>query len=514
MSLLTVTNISHGYGERTILKNANFRMLKGEHIGLVGANGEGKSTFIQILLGNQLPEEGKIEWAKHVRVGYLDQFTVLEKGKTIREILQTAFKSMYDMEDEISKLYEDMANMTEDEMNSALEEIGDMQSYLDNSGFYLIDSRINEVANGLGLGSIGLDTNVENLSGGQRAKVLLTKLLLENPQVLILDEPTNFLDEYQVAWLKNYLQNFENAFLLVSHDEEFMNDCVNVIYHIDNGNFTRYTGNYKQFLQAYEVKKRQLEAAYDSQQKEIAKMEDFIARNKARVATRAMANSRQKKLDKMELVEKAKDKIKPKFVFNVSRPTGKVLFRCENLVIGYDEPLSIPINLEILRGEKVAIKGVNGLGKTTFIKTILGKLNPIAGSVWRSPALDIGYFEQEVPENRKTPFNEILDTFPQLNNGEIHYFLNASGLTNENQQQMIMTLSGGEAAKVRLCKLTIEKTNVLVLDEPTNHLDVLAKDALAEAIEKYEGTVIIVTHEESFLNKIATKVVNMADYKK
>ena len=319
MSLLNVTNVSHGFGERIILKNASFRLLKGEHIGLVGANGEGKSTFINILMGKELPEEGKIEWAKHLKVGYLDQFSSLVPGVTIRETLRTAFKDMFLYEEEINNLYMQMGDMTEDEMNEALDEIGEMQSYLENSGFYLIDSKIEEVAFGLGLKEIGLDSLVDELSGGQRAKVLLTKLLLENPQVLILDEPTNFLDEIHVTWLKNYLQNFENAFIVISHDEIFLNEVVNVIYHIDNGVLTRYSGNLDYFKQAYAVKMRQLDAAYEAQQKEIAKMEDFIARNKARVATRSMANSRQKKLDKMELIDKGKEKIKPHFVFKFSK---------------------------------------------------------------------------------------------------------------------------------------------------------------------------------------------------
>lgn len=513
MSLLNVTNVSHGFGERVILKNASFRLLKGEHIGLVGANGEGKSTFINILMGKELPEEGKIEWAKHLKVGYLDQFSSLVPGCTIRETLRTAFKDMFLFEEEINNLYMKMGDMTENEMNDALEEIGEMQSYLENSGFYLIDSKIEEVAFGLGLKEIGLDSMVDELSGGQRAKVLLTKLLLENPQVLILDEPTNFLDEIHVNWLKNYLLNFENAFIVISHDEVFLNEVVNVIYHIDNGVLTRYSGNLDYFKQAYEVKMRQLDAAYEAQQKEIAKMEDFIARNKARVATRSMANSRQKKLDKMELIDKGKEKIKPHFVFKDSRPTGKVLFRCEDLVIGYSTPLTKPINLEILRGELVIIKGANGIGKTTLVKSLIGELKPLSGNVVTSPALDINYFEQEVPGNRKTPFEEIRDSFPTLNNGEIHYFLAASGLSNQNIESQIITLSGGEAAKVRLCKLTIQESNCLILDEPTNHLDALAKEALREAIEEYKGTVILVCHEPEFYDGLNARIINAEEYK-
>ncbi len=512
MSLLTVTNVTHGYGERIILNKASFRLLKGEHIGLVGANGEGKSTFINILMGKVLPEEGKIEWSKHLKVGYLDQFSTLEKGMTIRDCLRNAFADMYKLEAEISDIYMKMADMTETEMSEALEEIGEMQSYLENSGFYLIDAKIEEVAAGLGLREIGLDHLVDELSGGQRAKVLLTKLLLENPQVLILDEPTNFLDEVHINWLKNYLNNYDNAYIVISHDDVFLNEVVNVIYHIDNGILTRYSGNLEYFKNAYAVKKKQLEDAYDAQQKEIAKMEDFIARNKARVATRSMANSRQKRLDKMELVDKGREKIKPHFLFKESKPTGKVLFSTNNLVIGYDKPLTKPINLEILRGEKVVVKGANGIGKTTLIKSLLGVIPTISGSVTKSPALDIDYFEQEVAENRNTPFEEIRNTFPTLNNGEIHYFLSASGLTEENINSMIITLSGGEAAKVRLCKLTIVPCNCLILDEPTNHLDNLAKEALKEAIVNFKGTVILVCHEPEFYQNLGVKIINVEEY--
>ena len=486
MSLLSATNVSHGFGDRQILKNATFRLLKGEHIGLVGANGEGKSTFINILLGNLTPDEGKIEWAKRLKVGYLDQYTKLTAGLTIREALREAFNEMYDLEKEIFLSYEKMATATAEEMDALLEDIGEMQSILEHSGFYLIDTKIEEVSSGLGLLDIGLDRDVTELSGGQRSKVLLTKLLLQNPQILILDEPTNFLDENHINWLKNYLLNFENAFLLVSHDVSFINSVVNVIYHIEQGNMTRYSGTYDQFLSAYEVKRNQQNAKYEAQQREIKELEDFIARNKARVATRNMANSRQKKLDKMELVEKAKVKVKPNFNFNFSKTPGKVLFECRDLVIGYDEPLSKPINLEIERGQKIVIKGVNGIGKTTLLKSLIGLIKPISGTVIKNQTVDIGYFEQEAKNLRKTALDEVWDEFPSMSNAEVRGALASAGLTTDHIETLMFALSGGENAKVRICKLMIENTNCLVLDEPTNHLDVLAKEALKEALEKYK----------------------------
>ena len=512
MSLLNVINVSHSFGGRTILKNTSFRLLKGEHVGIVGANGEGKSTFINIILGNELPSEGKIEWAKHLDIGYLDQFSTLTKGKTIRDVLKEAFSHMFELEEQIYKNYDLMADADDKQMQELLDDIGEMQSMLEQSGFYEIDAKIEEVSNGLGLQVIGLDKDVSELSGGERAKVLLTKVLLQNPGILILDEPTNYLDENHINWLRNYLNNFENAFILVSHDTAFLNSVINVVYHIENGELTRYSGNYEQFVSTYEMKKRQADSAYEAQQREIKQMEDFIARNKARVATRGMANSRQKKLDKMEKLDKGRVQIKPNFVFKEGRPSGKVLFNAENLVLGYDRALTKPFDIEIVKGEHLVIKGINGVGKSTLIKTLLGIIKPFSGNVNKSPTITLGYFKQEVPGNRNTPRDEIWDSFPTLNQGEVHAALAACGLTYEQIDSQIITLSGGEAAKVRLCKLTIGEYNCLVLDEPTNHLDVLSKEALQEAINNYKGTVLLVCHEAEFYQGVASRVINLEDY--
>lgn len=512
MSLLTVENVTFGFGEKIILNNASFRLLKGEKIGLIGANGEGKSTFINLLLGKNVPDQGKITWAKRLKVGYLDQFSSLEEGKTIKDVLKEAFKDKMELEQEIMKCYEKMADADENTINLLLEDIGEMQSILDHSGFYLIDTKIEEVASGLGLLEIGLDKDVSELSGGQRAKVLLTKLLLENPQILILDEPTNFLDENHIYWLKNYLLNYESSFILISHDLTFLDSVVNIIYHLKDGILSRYVGNYAKFTEYYEIQKRQLEAKYNAQQKEIKDLEDFIARNKARVATRNMANSRQKRLDKMDIIELGKEKIKPTFVFKFGTPTGKLALRTKDLVIGYDSPLSKPINLEVLKGEKLIIKGINGIGKTTLLKSLIGQIKPIEGEVATSPNAVIGYFEQEVKEERKTALEEIWDTFPNLANNEVRKHLALCGLSRDHIETLMIALSGGEAAKVRLCKLTIQKSNILVLDEPTNHLDQLAKDSLLEAINNYPGTVLLVCHEKEFYEQINGRILDLEKY--
>ena len=336
MSILNVQNLSHGFGDRAIFQDVSFRLLKGEHICLVGANGEGKSTFMNIITGKLMPDEGKIEWAKNVRVGYLDQHTVLEKGMTIRDVLKSAFAWLFEMEEQMNAICDRMGEASPEELENMMEELGTIQDMLTVHDFYIIDSKVEEVARALGLTAIGLDKDVTDLSGGQRTKILLGKLLLEKPDILLLDEPTNYLDVEHIEWLKRYLQEYENAFILISHDIPFLNSVVNLIYHMDNQELNRYVGDYDHFQEVYAVKKAQLEAAYNRQQQEISELKDFVARNKARVATRNMAMSRQKKLDKMDVIELAKEKPKPEFHFKTARTPSRFVVETEYMVIGYE----------------------------------------------------------------------------------------------------------------------------------------------------------------------------------
>ena len=512
MSILTVSHVSHGFGGRQILQDASFRLLKGEHIGLVGANGEGKTTFLDIITGKREPDEGSVSWCNHITTGYLDQFSTLEKGLTIRDVLRSAFAHMYALEQELLALYDKMGESSETELEQLMEDVGEIQEILEHSGFYVLDTKIEEYAGGLGLMEVGLERDVSELSGGQRAKVLLTKLLLENPMILILDEPTNFLDENHIAWLKRFLQNYENGFILVSHDTEFMSDVVNVIYHMENATLTRYSGSYQQFMELYEVKKRQIEQAYEKQQKEIAHLEDFVARNKARAATATLARSRQKRLDKMEVIEIAKERIKPVFSFTPARTPGREVIVAKELVLGYDEPLTRPVDVVVERNQKIAIRGVNGLGKSTLLKTLLGLISPVAGTVEQDQFVEVGYFEQEERDNDRTALEEIWSEFPGMSNGEVRAALARCGLTSEHITTQMRVLSGGENAKVRLCKLMLRPMNLLVLDEPTNHLDVDAKDVLKEAIRAFKGTVLLVSHEPEFYSDLVTTVWNVEDW--
>ena len=507
MSILNVEHLTHGFGDRAIFNDVSFRLLKGEHIGLIGANGEGKSTFMNIITGKLMPDEGKIEWAKNVRTGYLDQHTVLTAGMTIRQVLASAFDFLYELESQMNTICDKMGNSTPEELEVYMEELGTIQDLLTMHDFYMIDAKVEEVARALGLSDIGLDRDVTELSGGQRTKVLLGKLLLEKPDILLLDEPTNYLDAEHIEWLKRYLTEYENAFILISHDIPFLNSVVNLIYHMDNRELNRYVGNYDKFQEVYAMKKSQLEAAYNRQQKEIADLKDFVARNKARVSTRNMAMSRQKKLDKMDVIELAAEKPKPEFHFQEARTPGRILFQTENLVIGYGEPLSTPLNLSMERGQKIVLTGANGIGKTTLLKSILGLIPPRNGSVTQGDYLEIGYVEQEMTgSGDNSCIEEIWKEFPGFTQYEVRSALAKCGLTTKHIESKVKVLSGGEQAKVRLCKLLNRATNILLLDEPTNHLDVDAKDDLKRALKEYRGSILMVCHEPDFYDGLATDV--------
>ncbi|MBQ0043129.1 MAG: ABC-F family ATP-binding cassette domain-containing protein, partial [Lachnospiraceae bacterium] len=414
---------------------------------------------------------------------------------------------LFDMEKQMNEIYESLGDVSPEEMDAKMEEAGTLSDLLTMHDFYMIDAKVEEVARALGILDLGLGRDVTELSGGQRTKVLMAKLLLEKPDILLLDEPTNYLDAEHIEWLKRYLNEYENAFILISHDIPFLNSVINLIYHMDNKQLTRYVGDYDKFQEVYEMKKSQLEAAYNKQQQEIKDLKDFVARNKARVATRNMAMSRQKKLDKMDVIELAAEKPKPEFNFKEARTPGKYLFQTKELVIGYDDPLSSALNLEMERGSKIVITGANGIGKTTLLKSILGLIKPISGFAQLGEHLEIGYFEQETDQNITTTcIEEIWETFPGFSQYEVRSALAKCGLTTKHIESQVRVLSGGEQAKVRLCKLINKETNLLVLDEPTNHLDVDAKDELKRALKAYKGSILMVCHEPEFYEGLATTV--------
>lgn len=514
MAILTVEKLGHSFGDRTLFKDVSFRIVEGDHIGLVGANGVGKSTLMSIIIGQQIHDTGHVEWLPGTHYGYLDQHTVLEAGRTMREVLRDAFKPLYIKEQELNEITAKMADATPEELEVLLEQMAEVQDALDAGDFYTLDMKIEETARGLGLDAIGLDRDVSALSGGQRTKVLLAKLLLEKPKVLLLDEPTNYLDEEHITWLRNYLKNYPHAFLLISHDTEFMNEVVDVIFQLEFSKLTRYTATYEKFLELAEINKRQHIDAYEKQQEFIKKQEDFIAKNKARYATTGRAKSRAKQLDRLERIDRPETAVKPEFSFKEARTPSRYIIEAENLVIGYDKekPLLPPLTFEIERGEKIALVGMNGIGKSTLLKTMLGKIQPLDGKVIRGDYLIPSYFEQEVKADKITPIDDVWNAFPSMEQAQIRAALARAGLKTDHITRPLNSLSGGEQAKVRLCKLMMEESNWLVFDEPTNHLDIDAKEELKRAMKVFKGTIVLVSHEPEFYDGLVTKVWNVQDW--
>ncbi len=513
MAILKVENLGHSFGDRTLFKDVSFRLVEGDHIGLVGANGVGKSTLMSIITGQAIHDTGKVEWLPNTHYGYLDQHTVLTPGRTMRDVLRDAFLPLYKKEEELNEITAQMAD-PEADLEKLLEEMAEIQDALDAGDFYTLDMKIEEVARGLGLDAIGLDRDVAALSGGQRTKVLLAKLLLEKPKVLLLDEPTNYLDEEHVTWLKNYLKNYPHAFLLISHDTEFMNETVDVIFQLEFSKLTRYTATYEKFLELAEINKRQHIDAYEKQQEFIKKQEDFIAKNKARYSTTGRAKSRAKQLDRLERIDRPETAVKPEFSFKEARTPSRYVVEAENLVIGYDKekPLLPPLSFMIERGEKIALVGMNGVGKSTLLKTMLGKVKPLDGKVILGDYLEPSYFEQEIKADKITPIDDVWNAFPSMEQAQVRAALARAGLKSEHIQRPLNSLSGGEQAKVRLCKLMMNEANCLIFDEPTNHLDVDAKAELKRAMQAFKGTIILVSHEPDFYDGLVTKIWNVQDW--
>ena len=443
-----------------------------------------------------------------------DRHTVLQAGRTMRDTLRDAFKHLYEKEQQLNNITEQMADASPEELEKLLDQMADIQDALDAGDFYSLDMKIEEIARGLGLDAIGLDRDVAALSGGQRTKVLLAKLLLEKPKVLLLDEPTNYLDEEHITWLSNYLKNYPYAFLLISHDTEFMNGVVDVIFQLEFSKLTRYTATYEKFLELAEINKRQHIEAYEKQQEFIKKQEDFIARNKARYSTTGRAKSREKRIDCLERIDRPETAAKPEFSFKEARTPSRYIVEAENLVIGYDKskPLLPPLTFQIERGEKIALVGMNGVGKSTLLKTMLGKIQPLDGKVIRGDYLVPSYFEQEVKADKITPIDDVWNSFPSMEQAQVRAALARAGLKTDHITRPLNSLSGGEQAKVRLCKLMMDESNWLVFDEPTNHLDVDAKEELKRAMKEFKGTIVLVSHEPDFYDGLATKVWNVQDW--
>ncbi len=509
--MLIIENLTHGFEDRTLYKNVNIKISKGDKIGLVGVNGSGKTTLINILTGAIICDEGQLIWEGKYKIGYLDQHAEIDENQTIYEYLKGAFADLFEKEREYNAINERFATAKPDEFENLLAISTQIFEYLDSHDYYSIDSTIKKVASGLGVADLGYDTPISRLSGGQRAKVILCKLLLEKPDLLILDEPTNHLDTAHIEWLSNYLRDLDGTFLLVSHDTHFLDAVCNIIWSVENLNIVRYNGNYTKYIKLRGEKEATIERMIDKQEKKIEKLKDYIARNSARASTARQAQSRKKQLERLEIIEKPETPPQPKYRFRYSPISADVLIKAMNLSIGYAYPLLENIEFNIRNGEKVRITGFNGIGKTTLLRTILGEIPALKGSIKKHPLLKIGYFEQnlkwEHPE--RTPIDELRDEFPKLEIKELRNALAKVGLAGKYQIRPLNTLSGGEQSKVKLAQFTLKSFNFLILDEPTNHLDLNSKQALAKAINEYKGTVIFVSHEQDFASLINAREIDL-----
>ena len=507
MSLLEITNLSHSFGDKILFKNTEMIINKGEHIGLVGQNGTGKSTLIKICTDQIIPDEGQMIWQPEVSIGYLDQYARIDQDMTMRVFLKQAFKALYEMEIEMNGLYEKSV----DGNTAFLKQAAYYQEQLEQKNFYMIDTYIEQVAQGLGLLSIGMERSLKEMSGGQRAKVILAKLLLEKPDVLLLDEPTNFLDQEHISWLAEYLSGLDNAYMVISHDDTFLEKITSHICDIDNQKIAKYYGTYSAFCRKKIMLREDYIRQYVNQQKEIEKTEAFIRKNIAGIKSK-MARGRRKQLERMDRMEALSQKeIRPAFHIKELPVTNTEHLLVKHLSVGYQYPILSNLNFTVSGGQKVVITGFNGIGKTTLLKTLVNKIPAINGAFHFSEQVTAGYFEQDLiwEDAELSPFQIVSDHNPALSNKEIRIQLARCGISGKHVMQAIGTLSGGEQTKVKMCLLLMQPYNFLIMDEPTNHLDKQAKESLKLALSEFGGTVLLVSHEEEFYKDWAQQVIDI-----
>lgn len=509
MSVLELVDVSFSYIGEDLLKGVNMRLLNGEHIGLIGPNGSGKTTLMNIIAHRLTPDSGSVIWM-HEDFSYLDQHLKIHDELTIHDYLYQVYDYLFQKEKEMNDLYEELNHVDESQYDRILNKAYNIQNFLDEKQFYMIKSRIGNVISGLG---INYDENwvLKNLSSGQRGKVFLAKMLLEEKDVLLLDEPTNFLDTNHIEWLSKYLSSYKKEFIVISHDNNFLNSVCNVIYAIENKTLVRYKGNYDNYLVLKDIRKKEYESAYLSQQKYIKKTQDFIDKNIVRASTTKRAQSRRKELEKITVLEKPVKEKKVKFLFPFTVSFNSEAIITNKLLIGYNKPILSPIDTKIYFGERIVITGKNGIGKTTFIKTLLKEINNLGGYIKVAPYNKIVYFSQEYYGDKEiTSVDYIRDDYPLLDNNKIFTLLGQYGIGRDLAIKKLKELSGGELTKVRFAKLQLESSNLLILDEPTNHLDKNSKEALYLALEEYKGTILLVTHEKDLKKRLNMREIHFS----
>ena len=510
MGLLDVTGLKFKYRDEELYNEIEFHIYQKDHIVIVGDNGAGKSTFMNIISKNIIPDKGDIKWMNNIKYSYLDQHLKIHDDLIVKNYLHSSFKELYDKEEKMNEYYMKLESCPEYEYDKYLSYANSIQEELERLHFYETDSRVMNMVNGLGIDNYSLEKTLSNLSGGQREKVYIAKLLLDEPDVLLLDEPTNFLDENQVSWLKDFLKTFKKAFVCISHDKNFIKDIAEVIYDLSNKNMTRYNMDYSHYLKEKGIREDQYKKDYLSQQNYIKKEQEFIKKNLVRATTTKRAQSRRKMLERLDVLEKPIDHVPMKIKFPFSNTLGEEVLKIENLSVGYNDNIILEdLNFNILKNQKIAILGQNGVGKSTILKTIMNIIKPIKGDYKWGVSVITNYFSQEVLfDNLETPISYIRYYYPMANDNEIRTLLAKVNIKGELVTKKMNELSGGEQTKVRLALMMMKKSNVLIFDEPTNHLDILSKSELWHAIDEFEGSVILVSHEDNFYEGLVDVILN------
>lgn len=518
MILLQTSKLTKLYSGMPILENVQFEVKKGERIAVVGRNGAGKSTLLKMIADEIDFDSGEIHKPQSVILGYFAQSSHVNSDDTIYNEMLKVFSKTLQLKKQLEELSLKMAEIdpTTEAYLKIIEQYQNMNHQFELMSGYTYEAEINNILNRFKFNEIGFDQKISNLSGGQKTRLALAKLLLQKPDILILDEPTNHLDIDTIEWLEGYLKKYSGAVVIVSHDRFFIDQIATTIYEIEYRKCTKYKGNYSDYIDQKAVAYSSLMKQYEKQQKEISKMEDFISRNIVRASTTKQAQSRRKKLEKMERIEIPKINDKSiGITFEIDRRSGNDVLKVENLSVGYDnQVITDDLNFQINRLDRVALIGPNGIGKSTILKTVAQTLPPLKGDIYYGKSLDMGYFDQEQANlnSSNTVLNEVWNCFPGRLEKDIRTLLGNFLFTGDDVFKTVNQLSGGEKVRLTLCKLMLEKNNFLLLDEPTNHLDIDSKEMLELSLEDYEGTVFFISHDRYFIDKIATRVLEVTPH--
>ena len=513
--LIQLNNITKNFVVNEIFSNVKMEINDKDRVAIVGRNGAGKSTLLKIISGELSFDSGERTISKNTTIGYLSQEFIVREDLSIYEEMITCFDEIIGLEANLEKLSYELTPENIEKDPGLLDRFDRLQNEVLTHKDYHYKSKIESVLYGLDFTKDVFDKKISTFSGGEKTRLSMAKLLLSEPDLLILDEPTNHLDMENVAWLENYLSSYNGAIVIVSHDRYFLDKVVNVVYNLEFGKLKKYVGNYSKFLKQYEEDYEKQLKEFTSQQKDIKRLEEFVQKNIARASTSKMAKSRQKVLDKMELIDNPKKDDKAANIeFKIKEQSGRDVLMIENLKVGYDgKQVGNAYNFSVYKGDRIAIVGRNGIGKSTLIKTIAKKQNALGGSVHYGSKVSLGYYDQKQAEfeSSKTILNELWDEYPLMKEAEVRTVLGRFLFRGDSVLKIVRDLSGGEKARLQLAKLMLEKNNLLVLDEPTNHLDITSKQVLEDALENYEGTIVFVSHDRYFINKIANKVLDITE---